>query len=557
MRKTKRVIVVLLIIMFLIPSAFNVLAIGFRYEAEAVVLNELGIYAGGNPSYFDPDLGSEMQRQSAIILLVKMFGGKDAALAMTAEEIDGILSKYSDNNLLAPFARPFMAYAIKSGMVEGTSGKTLGPTLIDSPSFACMILKNMGYTIDTPAAFIRSLDTLGGLGGMKAEDIAALNNKTLIRDDIVGIIYWALRATTVNGETLIAQLVSNGVIPLGRATELGFIRYDPATGDVSVVLPEKPDVPTDKDIIYDLISNALLSVSSSVKLPVNSASDTTEEVRIILEEVLLDNPRILYYTSSLYHSYNGLLELNYLIKDTNTIKTHMSLLDKKVESIIHDVIKTGMTDYQKELAIHDYIINHCSYDLRANPIPESYTGYGALCLGKAVCTGYAEATQLLLQKAGLECQTVTGKATNQNGVLVGHSWNIVKVEGQYYHIDTTWDDPVMKDGSNYLAYTYFNLTDIGISKDHSWDGEVYPACNATACNFYVYNGLIVNGSDAFVAFVIDKVYNGSQFVTVKVGSSQNPGFDVGKAIKTIQSTLHTGIIYTPVNDHGIIDITVD
>lgn len=71
-----------------------------------------------------------------------------------------------------------------------------------------------------------------------------------------------------------------------------------------------------------------------------------------------------------------------------------------------------MTEYEKELALHDYLIENCKYDRRSyenKEIPqESFNAYGALCLGTAVCEGYAEAMKLLLNRAGVECHIVTG-----------------------------------------------------------------------------------------------------------------------------------------------------
>lgn len=554
MRRTKRVLAILLIIQFLIPSTINALANGYNYEAEAVVLHELGIYAGCNVNYFDPDLGAEVQRQTAVILLVKMFGEKEAADAMTPDEINSILSKYADSNLLAPFACSYMAYAIKSGMVAGTSGRTLGPTtLIDSPSFTCMILKNMGYAVETPNDFIHSLNTLGGLSGMKVENIATLNNKTLIKDDLVGIIYWALKAATVDGGTLISTLILDDVIPLEAAAEQGLIEYDPSTGAPSFVLPENPEVVTDRDIIYGLIRDAMLKVSLTVVLPINSASDTSDEVFGILNDVLADNPRILYHSWSQYQSHTGLLEL-YYSKDANTAKSHMSLLQDKAQSIISSIIKPGMTDYQKELAIHDYIINHCTYDLHNSPPPESYSAYGSLCLGVAVCEGYAKATQLLLNAAGIECLTVKGSVVDNN-VSQGHAWNIVKVDGQYYHLDTTWDDPVTPDGSNLPIHTYFNLADREILRDHVWDADLYPACSDATYNYYVYNGFIAKGHDAFVAFAVDKLNQGSRFITVKVSDGKNSGFDMQATVTEIMKTTHMhSMKMRPIDLYGTVDL---
>ncbi|AEE97594.1 cell wall-binding repeat-containing protein [Mahella australiensis] len=157
-------------------------------------------------------------------------------------------------------------------------------------------------------------------------------------------------------------------------------------------------------------------------------------------------------------------------------------LYNKAKDIVSSIVKPGMSDLQKEKAIHDYVVNNTKYDKENydnNTIPqESYDAYGALVKNTAVCQGYAEATSLLLNMAGIENIIVSGDANN--GITMGgHAWNIVKIDGKYYHLDTTWDDPVTSDGHNVLTYNYFNLSDSEIGKNHFWEKSQYPACPDT------------------------------------------------------------------------------
>jgi len=163
------------------------------------------------------------------------------------------------------------------------------------------------------------------------------------------------------------------------------------------------------------------------------------------------------------------------------IEDRDAYLNKKVNEIISKIITPGMTDLQKELAIHDYIVNNTEYNTTPGITFDSagnakltpnfnvvFTAYGVLINGTGVCEGYADAANILLNKAGIESRMIYGMANGGNGVEP-HSWNIVKISGEYYHLDVTWDD-----GSR--SYDYFNLTDDQIAKDHTWDKEQYPAC---------------------------------------------------------------------------------
>ena len=119
------------------------------------------------------------------------------------------------------------------------------------------------------------------------------------------------------------------------------------------------------------------------------------------------------------------------------------MLEQKIESVVKELITPSMTDYQKELAIHDYLIENCEYDVEGYESgkieADSFNAYGALCLGVAVCEGYAEAAALLLNRAGVETLVITGDSRGEK-----HAWNIVKIDGDYYHLDVTWNDPVQQ-----------------------------------------------------------------------------------------------------------------
>lgn len=164
-----------------------------------------------------------------------------------------------------------------------------------------------------------------------------------------------------------------------------------------------------------------------------------------------------------------------------TLVNRENKVNEKVQEIINSVITSEMSDYEKEKALHDYLVNNCEYDRRlfyGNMPRESYTAYGALIEGKAVCQGYAIAMDKLLKAVGIETMIVVGESSSEgNGEYENHAWNLVKLGENYYHVDSTWDDPVTVDGSNKLSYSYFNITDEEISLNHKWDSSNYPKAN--------------------------------------------------------------------------------
>ena len=113
------------------------------------------------------------------------------------------------------------------------------------------------------------------------------------------------------------------------------------------------------------------------------------------------------------------------------------------------------TDYEKELAIHDYIVQNTEYDKRLN---SGHPAWSLLNEGKGVCEGYAEAFYTLSKLAGLNVRIVTGETKGIN-----HVWNQINIDNEWYHVDCTWDD---FDGL--LVHAWFNLTDEEMMKDHYW-----------------------------------------------------------------------------------------
>ena len=169
-------------------------------------------------------------------------------------------------------------------------------------------------------------------------------------------------------------------------------------------------------------------------------------------------------------------------------KEQTQFVKAQAKSIINSIVKPGMDQHEKVKAIHDYIVKHVSYDTSY----KAYTAYEALANRSAVCQGYALLTYQLLTEAGIQAHYVTGKG---NGGP--HAWNLVKIENKWYHLDTTFDDPV-PDKAGRVMYSYFNVTDEQLSKDHEWDRSKYPT--ATTSYFNELTNKIKAGSSKTVVY---------------------------------------------------------
>ncbi len=226
-------------------------------------------------------------------------------------------------------------------------------------------------------------------------------------------------------------------------------------------------VKSEKDA-YKKALKALKKYDYESKFVSKDGTDYTYVFKLVLEQ----HPEFAYGVGLSYYTSKTVvwfsLDKSY---DKATVKKLAKKADKKAAAIVKAVVKPGMSETEKANAIHDHIINNCEYDedtyYSKDQYSNSYTAYGALCEGKAVCQGYAAAFNLCAQKAGLNSIAVIGYAGGGS-----HAWNYAYLDGKYSYIDATWDDPVGYRGSSVLQ-TYFCVSKEKLLKDHSFNATDY------------------------------------------------------------------------------------
>lgn len=170
--------------------------------------------------------------------------------------------------------------------------------------------------------------------------------------------------------------------------------------------------------------------------------------------------------------------------DTGLSDTNRQIL-QAARDVIQKEISDDMTDYEKELAIHDWITGWSSFDYRVfsrgssgRQDDASETPYGVFINRSAMCHGYSSTFQLLMDMLDIECITVYGTPSG-NGV--SHSWNMVRLDDEWYCVDTAWDDPI--GGSP--SHSYFNVTSQFLKNGgiHRWDESSVPVASATTYSY--------------------------------------------------------------------------
>lgn len=162
-------------------------------------------------------------------------------------------------------------------------------------------------------------------------------------------------------------------------------------------------------------------------------------------------------------------------------------ITKRVKEIAADILTPAMNDFQKIKAINDYVVLNTNYNKLTNGSP--YSVYTLLTEGEAVCQAYALLALRLYQEAGIPAHYVIGTAEGGS-----HAWNLVRLDGQWYHVDSTWNDPLVKVANqideNYISYKYFLLSDSQIAPDHALDSPSGTLPKATSTKYSALHSVI-------------------------------------------------------------------
>lgn len=152
------------------------------------------------------------------------------------------------------------------------------------------------------------------------------------------------------------------------------------------------------------------------------------------------------------------------IFDKNKIREHQKALGARVDKLVRTAMK--FSEWDKEKYVHDFICENIRYDKLKKPY--SHEIIGPLGHGVGVCEGIAKSVKVLCDALGVWCIIAICGNNPKKGIKYRHTWNIVRINGQYYHLDATFDNTLGKneDGSTSIRYDYFNLDDKNIFRDH-------------------------------------------------------------------------------------------
>lgn len=235
---------------------------------------------------------------------------------------------------------------------------------------------------------------------------------------------------------------------------------------------------------YDKIVEGVIGSAQQISVYNGKDSLTSDEFATVFDAYLRDHPEHFWVNNAYSISSNTDTVVSmtpYYTMSGDKLTAAKEAFKNAAAELLHD-ITTSMSEYERELLIHDRIAEKVDYETGSN----AFSAYGALVEGKAVCEGYAKAFQYLLQLADIQAFIITGTSKNPTtGLDEGHAWTAVRIDDKYYHVDPTWDDQ-----QDLLFHAYFNKTTAAITEDHTIKTAAYPlpSCTSEDADYFTVNG---------------------------------------------------------------------
>ena len=287
-----------------------------------------------------------------------------------------------------------------------------------------------------------------------------------------------------------------------------------------------------------LVYSQIVEGIESVRTDISITPTKLDVLNKIFNYIVNDNPQYFwlningytYYYNPSTNESNRIVLAYYITADQKSAA--VSAVQAAAANILSKV-NGSMTDYQKAIILHDALVNSVVYDGTATMM---HNMYGALVDKRAVCDGYSRAYQYLLNKAGVYALIAVGDANN--GKTTGpHAWNVIRMGGNYYHVDVTWDDseaPASSVAFYYQAYLYFGLTTQQIGADHTVSlssGYPIPSCTATEFNYFIKEGLLFSSYSSAKASLesMIRAANPTKFPYLKLRFTSKTEYEIALA----------------------------
>lgn len=250
--------------------------------------------------------------------------------------------------------------------------------------------------------------------------------------------------------------------------------------------------------IYESIANAVKNFQSEFPIRdyvADNKENFAQEVSVAIAAFINDHPEVFYiesqystYTLSGFNGDIGYIKLNYTESTLEDVNSKIEIIKQKIQEYITGT--ENLSDYEKELYIHDKLAQSVTYsDLE--DLPRAYhTAEGPFLENIGVCDGFTKTLQILYDQLGIDSIIVLGVLDDNP-----HAWNLVNIEDDWYHVDLTSSRSIVEE-TGIITHAYFNLSDERMQKIATFDNpELLPKADSLDYNYYIYNDYVVYSTD--------------------------------------------------------------
>lgn len=291
----------------------------------------------------------------------------------------------------------------------------------------------------------------------------------------------------------------------------GMEKPDEQVADVGTGYYAYAKLNKEEQLVYNQMAECLFQFQDKVTL----STKVEHSVDRAFHCLLYDHPEIFWTDSYEMTTYSlGKVDTEYEFKpiynmSKEQVQQKQKSIDKYVSSCFEGLDSTD--EYEIAKYLFDYLVEHTVYKEGEN----SQNISSVFVEGQSVCMGYSKAYEYLLQKKGIESVIVSGMVDGES-----HAWNLVKLDGEYYHMDVTWGDIQLRNSgsatSEYIDYNFFGVTTDDILKTHVIDSQFeLPECDNTACNYYVKEGYVLEQFQEESLEEILKRQSGNKWLTIR------------------------------------------
>ncbi len=525
MKKIRRVTLIVIVIAALLGASVSSFA--FSENESRSVENffiEAQLLKGDGSGY---GLDKPTTRMEGIVILIRLLG-KEA----DAQQLQNSPSRFLD---VPAWATGYANYAYAAGISMGVADTRFGTgDLLTAQQFHTLLLRVIGY--DDSRGDFRWTNSVG-----KAEELGILSreladryedNPAYTKRDLIETSFCFLMAQYKDGSaTLIGNLIGSGVISDELAVEYGLIvdRWDSISTNLNeqeyysfqlkdnlltitgrsgeankewllVLIRSKETGAKKTDQVFKRNSGGRyeyqLSVSNLPKgdyyvdLYSNDEKYNKYTSFILSSLTLRVTSKDSYFVPSPVYGENLRFFKGNRVESKDESMTLATRADKnaaeRIRQLSADITKDCRTDYEKILAIHDWVADYVYYDrdyLNGKTKTTNLTSISVLDNRYAVCSGYSSLTKDLITAAGIPCKLIVGYAlgigtgeedwsdVNLRRLKPNHAWNEAYVDGRWVILDTTWDSSNTYEGGKFnkgdrVSRTYFDSTVNFFSNDH-------------------------------------------------------------------------------------------